>query len=62
MDSDLVHSAGEWPTQNHARRSVEVHSLKLSPALLPGGGHLADPDLVAHHLHRLTALSPTTEN
>ena len=59
MDPDLMHPAGEGSTQHHASLPVEVHPLKLRPALLPVGGHLAHTDLVAHHLHGLAALGPT---
>ena len=51
-----MHPAGEGPAQHHAGRPVEVHPLELGPALLPAGRHLAHPDLVANHLHGLTAL------
>ena len=56
MDSDLVHPASEGSAEDHAGAAVVAHPLKLGPALLAMGGHLAHPDLVAHHLHWLTTL------
>ena len=58
VNSDLVHAAREGPAQDHAGRPVEAHPLELRPALLAVAGHLAHPDLVADHLHRLAALRP----
>ena len=58
MDPDLVHAAGEGSAQHHARAPVEGHPLELRPALLAVARHLAHPDLVADHLHRLAALRP----
>jgi hypothetical protein len=51
-----MHAAGEGPAQHHAALPVEAHTLELGAALLAMGGHLADPDLVADHLHGLATL------
>ena len=59
VDSDLMHPAGERSAENHTGRSVEAHPLELRPALLAVTGDLADPDLVADHLHWLGALGQT---
>ena len=52
-----MHAAGEGSAQHHARAAVEGHPLELRPALLAVTGDLADPDLVADHLHWLGTLS-----
>ena len=56
VDSDLMHPPGERSAENHTGRPIEAHPLELRPALLAVTGDLADPDLVADHLHRLAAL------
>ena len=56
MNSDLVHPTSEGPAEDHAGGPVEAHSLELRPALLAVAGDLADPDLVADHLHWLGTL------
>ena len=37
VDPDLMHSAGEWPTENDAGFAVEAETLELGPALLAVG-------------------------
>ena len=56
VDSDLMHPPGERSAENHTGRPIEAHPLELRPALLAVTGDLADPDLVADHLHWLGAL------
>ena len=51
-----MHPPGERSAENHTGRPIEAHSLELRPALLAVTGDLADPDLVADHLHWLGAL------
>ena len=59
MHPNLMHPSGKGPAEDHAGFAVEVHSLELGATLLAVGGHFADADLVAHHLHRLAALAST---
>ena len=51
-----MHPAREGSAEDHAGGPVEAHPLELRPALLAVAGDLADPDLVADHLHWLRAL------
>ena len=57
VDSDLMHPPRERSAEHHAGGPVEAHPLELRPALLAVAGDLADPDLVADHLHWLGTLS-----
>ena len=56
VDPDLVHASGEGAAEDDGRLAVEAEALELGAALLAARRHLAHPDLVAHHLHRLHAL------
>jgi hypothetical protein len=56
-----MHPSGARPAQHDRRLPVEAKPLKLCVAVLAVGLHLADADLVAHHLDRLLAHDDTAE-
>ena len=55
MNPDLMHSSRPWPAKDDGCFSIKAEPLELRVAILAVGRHLADADLVAHHLDWLLA-------
>ena len=59
MDPDLVHSSGERSAEDYTGSAVVIKPFELGAALLAARRDFAHANLVADHLHRLSALCHT---
>lgn len=61
MNSDLMHSAGEWFAKDDTRLSIVAQLLEGRRAILALWRHFANTDFVAHHLDGFFALDDASE-
>lgn len=62
MDSDLMHSTGEWLAKDDTRLAVVPELLEFGQAIFALRRNFANPDLVADHFNGLQALDDFTVN